>query len=731
MPMRSKACHSLLVLFALASTACATELRIGSAQVQIAAAAAGALRLTVSYDRSPDAQHSVFLADTTNKPFVQSERAWVGDLIGVKTTAGELLIDPHDGRWTLRDIGGNAIVTGQLGGLTRDRQTNQPVVKITINRDAQRIDHFYGSGDAGPGLRHIMGRSAVGGGRAVIPYYWSDSGYAAMAVTSDDNSPATWDGRSADSLTWQFPGRTADLYLMPATDFYAAARAYAELSGFPAVPPRWTFGYLQCRWGWKDRAYIDDAMRQFIDRKLPVDAFIFDFEWFTPKPDYELTSKGRPDYQDFSWNPLLFPDPVRQIAELKKNGIHVVGIRKPRLGNSDAVALMRSKGWGLPLGRGVDARCLDFRNADCRAWYAKQLIPLLKAGIDGWWDDEGEISFTEYYWWNQAEAQALAGVNPALRLWTVDRSFEPGLQRFGAAAWTADIPSDWPTLAATPGHLLNWSLAGMDYGTCDIGGFLGNDTPELLTRWMQMGVFMPVMRTHSVLTVKPRFPWLYGPAAEDAIRKALELRYRLVPYYYSLAHQAHETGAPLMRPLVMEFPTDPNVADMTSQWLIGSGLMAAPILSPGNSRSVYLPDAEWYEFDTSRRVEGNRFISTTAALDQIPIYVRAGTILPLASPIQHTSELPGGPLDLQVYPGKDADFTLVEDDGQTTGYLDGQIRRTAFHWDDVARELSWKIIGPYRGEDIFRTIKVEVFNGDEPKIAQGSLASDADVVIPR
>lgn len=725
----------LLALGFLASSARADsqgiEVNIRAAQIRIAPATAGALRLSVSYVGDERPRPSIFLADTTNQPTVAWERITDGDLVGIQSAAGQLLVDPTSGHWVLRDASGKSIVGGDIGNLTDDNKT-----QITVDRS--NVEHFYGSGDVagkGPGklpahLLHTFGKAEVAGGRAAVPYYWSTAGYAAMVIGRKDNSPASWDGRNADSLTWSVAGPCADLYLMPAGDLYAAARAYAELSGFPVVPPRWTFGYLQCRWGWKDKAYIDDTMKQFVDRNLPVDAFIFDFEWFTPQPDYEVKPQGRPDYQDFSWNPLLFPDPANQIAELKKNGIHFVAIRKPRLGNSDRLVMMRRNGWGLPPGgRPEDARCMNFANADCRDWYAKELVPLLRAGIDGWWDDEGEITVSTYYWWNYAQAQALAMIDPSLRLWTVDRSFEPGLQRFGAAAWTGDIDSDWPTLARVPAQLLNWSLAGMDYGTCDIGGFQGNDTPELLTRWMQMGVFMPVMRSHSVYTVVPRFPWLYGPEAEDAIRKALDLRYRMIPYYYSLAHQAYETGAPIMRPLVMEFPADEQVADLTDQWLIGRGVMAAPILNQGGSRSVYLPGDTWYAFGSGEPLAGNRVVQVSAALDQIPMYVRAGTILPLGPVIQHTDQLPGGDLEVQVYPGKDADFTLVEDDGLTKAYLDGQIRRTAFHWDDAGRRLSWTISGPYQGKDIFTAIKVVVFDQGGAKIGQGSLDSSGNVVI--
>ncbi|HEY1923032.1 MAG TPA: TIM-barrel domain-containing protein, partial [Tepidisphaeraceae bacterium] len=332
--------------------------------------------------------------------------------------ASELTVDQAGGRWVLHDSGSKIIASGDLGTLITDERTGKSNVEIKIGRVGENGERFYGSGGGRGGsdsLLHLKGDSVAAGGYAMIPYYWSTAGYAVLAVSADDNAPASWDGGSGKCVTWKFPGKRADIYLMPAANLYDAARAYAQLSGFPAVPPRWTFGYLQSRWGWEDRAYIDDAAKQFIERKLPVDAFIFDFEWFTPHYDYELKPKGIAGYSDFLWNRLLFPDPVRQIAQLKKQGIHSVFIRKPRLGNSATLAMARNAGWILPGGKGVDARCLDLANPSCSDWYAAQLIPLLKCGIDGWWDDEGEITDTTYYWWNQAEVKALAAVNPDAR----------------------------------------------------------------------------------------------------------------------------------------------------------------------------------------------------------------------------------------------------------------------------------------------------------------------------
>jgi alpha-glucosidase len=206
--------------------------------------------------------------------------------------------------------------------------------------------------------------------------------------------------------------------------------------------------------------------------------------------------------------------------------------------------------------------------------------------------------------------------------------------------------------------------------------------------------------------VKPHFPWLFGADAENVIRAALELRYRLVPMLYSLGYETHETGMPLIRPLALYYGNDPKCADLTSEWLIGRDLLAAPVLSEDGRRTIYLPDDTWYDFASGEKVTGPLEIDRQVPLHEVPVYVRAGAIVPMAEVVQHTRDLPGGPLEAQVYPGRDGEFTLVEDDGATNAYLTGAVRRTTFKWNDAKNELSWTRSGAYNGKDCFAEVVV-------------------------
>jgi alpha-glucosidase len=705
--------------------------RFGQVEVELAAPTPDILRLSVEYDEPPQFIPSTFLADTNAAAAVPWQVVKKHGMIGIQTRAGSLFISPKTGEWTLLNAAGKVLIPRhQLGELDQKSSAEVTNVSITLGWDKHEPVSVYGCGNGTNSLRQFRVTTGVSNGRAVIPYYWSPTGYAVLAVTANDNSPARWRAdTNGKSLTWTFPGQEGELYLMPAATLKDAAEAYARWTGFAPVPPRWAFGYLQSRWGWKNRAYIEDTLKQFQDLKIPVDAFIYDFEWYTTNPDYKLPQDGMVGFEDFGWNTNLFPDPAAQIRDYKSQGVHFVGIRKPRSGNRDTLAMARAKGWTLPIenGENYHSRDLNFGNPDLREWYLGQSAGLWRAGIDGWWNDEGESTFTTYYYWNLTEAEALARYRPGQRLWTLNRAFSPGLQRLGAAAWTGDIQSSWGMLAETPTSLLNWTLAGMPYETCDIGGYKGNPSPELLSRWMEAGVFFPVMRTHSELIATPRFPWLYGSNALVAIRKAIDLRYRLIPFYYSLAHETFQTGLPLMRPLLMEFPDDSKTANLSDEWLMGDSLLAAPILQPGGKRSVYLPAGRWYALGSNLSLKGKRTIVVTAGLDEIPVYVRAGSILPLGPIIQHTSQLPGGPLELQIYPGKDANFTLFEDDGLTTDCLKGQVRRTTFTWQDKTRRLNWKTEGPYSGPDVFQDLHVVLFDPRGKVVAESELTARGEL----
>jgi len=678
--------------------------KVKGQQVGVLAAKNAAFCLSLNDSIAPSAIKSVFI-DAGNKAVTPYTVISAAPSYGIKTAYGKLIINTETKVWSLYNAAGRELI------LDGAYATTDSSVQITYNAEGL----LYGSGNKSTKkLEKNQSDSDDGNGTADIPYVWNNAGYSAFAVSVNDNKPAAW-YRDKDnaSLTWKFKGKAANLYLWPAKTMYDGAGGYVKLTGRPKLPPRWAFGYLQSQWGWQDSAYISNVENKFRTHKLPVDAFIFDFEWYTTTPDYAVKKEGKAGFSDFTFNPKLFPHPAKQIAELKSEGIKFIGIRKPRLGNDKLLDTMRANGW-LHNPKS-DSRDLDFSNPDLRKWFEEKTRPMLNKGVDAWWDDEGESYYALYYWWNTAQRDLLASARPNYRHFTINRSFSPGDQRFGYSTWSGDIPSTWPSLNDVPKDLLNFSLAGMYYGACDIGGFQGTPTKEMLVRWFQAGVFLPIMRSHSNIGTTARFPFLWGDDGEAAIRKALDLRYQLLPYIYSLGHEAYTTGAPIMRPLVMEFPKDTTVANLADEWLLGKGLLAAPVLNTGGKRSIYLPADTWYDYHTGEAIIGPKTFSVDKALDEIPVYVRAGTILPIGKVVQYSEQTIGTPLEIRIYPGKNGSFKLVEDDGTSYNYTKGDTRTTAYVWNDKTKTLTWKVSGPYNGKNVYKTIKVVL--GEQEKTA--------------
>mmetsp|Transcript_56516 Transcript_56516/g.123584 ORF Transcript_56516/g.123584 Transcript_56516/m.123584 type:complete len:1328 (-) Transcript_56516:77-4060(-) len=568
-----------------------------------------------------------------------------------------------------------------------------------------------------------------------VPYYWSTDGYAALGVVSGTDNPRdrrvypasyTSDGKW---LSWGFLG-SLELYIMPAASLSAGTQAYMDLTGVPRMPPRYAFGFLASKWGWGNSSDIKDTVQSFRTQQFPIDAVVMDYEWYSMRTDRGFSPHGESWFEDFGIRKDMFADPNRQLRELRSSlKVHLGAIRKPRLGNDRLLDQAHRNGWllpgGLPGGKfppDIDRsysfrRNLDFSKTEVRDWYARQLLHLIGVGLDFWWNDEGETEYFTYQYWNEAEVQALrSSANSSRdRFFSLNSAFSPGLARLGAAVWTGDVDASWEDLRRTPGTMLNLVLAGAPYVACDIGGYAGETQPELLLRWMQVGTFMPLMRVHSWRWSNPHWPWLYGAVAADAMKKAMELRYRLLPYHYSLAHALYKRRQLWIQPLVTEFPDDEYAASLTTQWLDGS-LMVAPILSEDSRRKVYLPAGEWYHFNTSHMEEGPTHLGGLAEEDEIPIFVRPGAVICLGDSVQSTYDFAGGAIEIQVYTGADGSFELVEDDGASVNYEVGRVRTTTFRWYDSARTLSWRAQGSAGdasdpGAHPYTRVSVRLFDG--------------------
>ncbi|MFH1369507.1 MAG: TIM-barrel domain-containing protein [Elusimicrobiota bacterium] len=553
---------------------------------------------------------------------------------------------------------------------------------------ASKDERNYGSGNPetgrSGGLIKCSAQTTVGNGITQVPFIWSTDGYGLLVDYEEKGMK--WKKTSGKHY-FRVPGKTLDFYIITGDAPYGIIEAYTALTGSPPVPPKWSFGFMMSRWGYKDWDDIREKWHMFRDKNIPVDVFIYDYDWFE---------------KDWKWNNKYFPDPKENVREASSMGIKLVGIRKPRMEDKGNYDYAKSRGWLLE-GTKND---LNFSIPDAGKWWWQNNAPAFIDGMEGWWNDEAEQSMTEYHYMIEAQRDGMLALKPGRRVWTINRAYSPGMQRLGAAVWTGDIYSSWDTLRNQPGTLMNYSMSGMVFGGQDIGGFIGLPSPELYVRWIQQGAFMPVMRAHSQ-QYSDRWPWAFGPEAEEAVKKAIELRYRLIPYVYSYAWQSHATGAPVIRPLFFEFPDDPAVFNMEDEWLFGKEILAAPVMNKGGERTVYLPGNTWHEFDTDNVTEGPAVISQKFPLDRIPLYIPEGSILPLGPVVQHTGGIDTVPLEVHVYPGKDAEFMLYNDDGETYSYEKGEYNLTLLRWEQASRSFTVKPIKQgYTGKGTYRVDRI-------------------------
>jgi alpha-D-xyloside xylohydrolase len=280
------------------------------------------------------------------------------------------------------------------------------------------------------------------------------------------------------------------------------------------------------------------------------------------------------------------------------------------------------------------------------------------------------------------------------RVFILSRSGYAGIQRNGAAMWSGDVDPNWETFRRQIPAGLNFSLSGLPYWTTDIGGFVSAnpDDPayrELFIRWFEFGTFCPIFRVHGTRTTNQNELWSYGPEAQKTLVSYDKLRYRLMPYIYSLAWKTTHQGYTVMRPLVMEFRADTRAQNIGDQFLFGPAILVNPVTEPGaNSRHLYLPEAKWFDFWTGTALSGARAIEAPAPIDRIPLYVRAGSILPIGPEVEFASEKSADPIEIRVYPGTNGSFTLYEDENDSYNYERGAFATIPFLWDDTTQTLT-------------------------------------------
>ncbi len=566
----------------------------------------------------------------------------------------------------------------------RFRLGSQPIFGLgegLVSTDLRGTSDAMRNGQASTALR-------TAGSRVPVPWLISPEGwgiFVGQPFGTFDLTGETGVVRSPVATS------TRNVYLILGDTPAEVLHGYAELTGYPHLPPLWSLGYMQSHRTLVSHDEVMEIAKTFRENKLPCDALIYLGTGFCP-------SGWNIGHGSFTFNVHAFPEPRENFRQLHEEHfkivLHVVPPYDFHGKISDNGSAADSSGDAVP-------------------YWAKH-IPIEEIGVDGWWPDEGDLlsadarlERNEMYWEGQIKA------HPEQRPFALHRNGYAGLQRYGWL-WSGDIDSTWKTLAAQVADGINVSLCGIPYWGTDTGGFVPTQelTPELYVRWFQFSAFCPLFRSHG-RAWKLRLPWgwnlgtpgplegaetlanwprqqdLHDTRVEPICRKYLELRYQLLPYIYSTAEQAHRTGLPLMRTLWLDWPHDARALQITDQYLWGDHFLVAPVLDAGAmQRALYLPVGSWWDFWKNHRVEGGTETTREVDLATIPLYVRAGAIIPFGPVLQYATEPSDEPVTLRVYPGADGQFSWYEDDGSSFRYLQGDFSRIDCEWKDVQRKLT-------------------------------------------
>ena len=569
---------------------------------------------------------------------------------------------------------------------------------------------------------------------------------------------------------WSEAGKQIDYYFVAGGNLDEVVSGYRTVTGKSQIMPRWAMGFWQCRERYKTQDEVVGTLKRFRDEQIPVDNIIQD--WFYWRED---------DWGSHEFDPERYPEPAKMIRDVHDmNGHFMLSVWPKFYMTTEHFKEFDAQGWMYRravadsirdwVGPGYIGSFYDAYSADARRLFWKQMSEhLFPLKVDAWWMDASEPNIRDCvemdYWkalcnptalgssteflnaYGLMNAQAIyegqRGEAPNQRVFLLTRSGFAGLQRYSTAIWSGDIASRWEDLKAQITAGINFSMSGIPYWTHDIGGFCVEDRypaafdkfnatgeenedlkewRELNARWYQFGAFSPLFRAHGqypyreIFNIAPR-----GHEAYNSILYYDKLRYRLMPYIYSLAGMTYFNDYTIMRGLAMDFGGDAAALGVSDQYMFGPSIMVSPVYAYGaRSRSVYFPVCEggWYDFYTGAHRKGGISATVDAPYSQIPLYVPAGAIIPFGPDMQYASEKPADVIDLYVYAGRDGAFTLYEDEGTNYDYEKGLYQMITFSWNDASHKLSVSApSGSYDGALTTRTFNVRLVSPNGTRYA--------------
>lgn len=532
-------------------------------------------------------------------------------------------------------------------------------------------------------------------------------------------------------------------------DYPDIYHSYGILTGTQPLPPRWALGNLQSRMAYRTQSEADSIVSAMQAKDFPMDALILDFYWFGDNIKGYLG--------ELNWYKPHWPNPKAMIANFRKKGVKTILITEPYI--IDTL-------WHFQVGKKLGifstdslgktfinkqfyfgpASMIDIFKPVARRWFWKQYNKQIKIGVAGWWGDLGEpetISEHQYFvsgkadqvrnlygfYWEKMIFDNYRKHYPTTRLFDLNRAGYAGSQRFSVFPWSGDISRSWSGLQAQLPVMLNMSLSGMPFIHTDAGGFaMGVKDNELYTRWLQFACFSPILKPHG--SGIPSEPIFFNDTTQRIVRDFMKLRYRLLPYIYTVAWRTDEDGTPIIRPLFFEYPNDSTAYSVIDEYFFGPDFLVAPVIHPGvKSLKVYLPKGLWYSWWDHKKYEGGKWITVPVNPETIPIFVKAGAFIPMVKAVNSTDYYSSKDLTVLYFPSaKSSEGVMYEDDGKTFGaYKDGDFQLLKFNSDE-GKKITFSVSGKgYEGMPSERKVTFIIIG--KKKSVHFNLKSDKTKVI--
>jgi alpha-glucosidase len=716
------------------------RLRCGSTVVEVSVLAPDLFRVGAFPDGGKPRYDSEAIAKQDWEPVEVSIERSDGEItLSTSAASAHISLDPL--RVSFADSSGRPLAADDEGlGMGFSRRPDADVFAQPLGpsprlyKRREEGERYFGCGERTSGLEKTgsyqifwnvdppLGHTAAFNNLyASIPFSFSMTNGRAHGLLFDNTHRVEFDLALADEGRAYYGAEGGNLvyYVFCGPTPAEVLTSYTELTGRTPMPPLWSLGNHQCRYSYMDEVEVREVARGFREHDIPCDVIYLDIHYMD-------------GYRVFTWDEERFPDPEKLTSDLREQGYRVVTIVDPGVKLDENYPVYTE-------GRARDLFCKtndgeeyhnavwpgvcvfpDFTNSRTREWWGENQRTLIDRGIAGIWCDMNEpalfiprgatmpgevvhpgdddpklhaqIHNTYGSLMARAAREGLLKLKPDERPFVITRAGYAGLQRH-ALQWTGDNSSWWEHLWMSMPQLQNLGLSGVAWAGADVGGFGGDTNGELLARWTEFGAFQPFCRNHTTLGTRRQEPWAFGEPFTSVCRKMLKLRQRLLPYLYALFEESHRTGAPILRPLLFEYPEDETTYTADDEFLLGEALLIAPITRPGiEHRHVYLPRGCWFHYWTGERFDGPAHILAHAPLGEPPLYTMANTAVPMGPDAAHTDKEAWDPLTLLLYPTEGTGETvLYEDAGDGFGYENGEYARRTVSCEEAGGSVTIRI----------------------------------------